>query len=592
MDTLTDLLTAKIRQLETIIDHVGAYVYTKDLAGRYTYANKMVCELFNRPLEQVIGATDEEFFNLSISNELRSNDRHVLDQGEQIESEETDITLTGETYIFWTVKLPLYSPDGSIVGMCGVSTDITERKKTEQAVHESEEKHRIMFMDSPDAYLIIRDGLFVDCNRASEAMLRTDRTRIIGRTPDSLSPKFQPDGKESSQSAKENIKEAFRNGSNTFEWVHRRLDGSDFFVEVSIAPMLLEGKQTFFTCWRDITERKQAEQALKESKRALEALSSTDGLTGIANRRRFDEALSLEYARHTRSGAELSLIMLDIDHFKTFNDTYGHIAGDDCLRQIGRVMADCASRSADLAARYGGEEFACILPETDHVGAVIIAERIRRAIQTLAIPHKASETADCITASLGVVTMHCQTEGSFINLIAQADELLYRAKSRGRNRVEFTVPDDHALAATAKIHENFVRMVWNDSFCCGNLLIDSQHQALFHLSNELLEAVLSGRPAADSLVLITRLLDDVQQHFHDEEKILKAAGFPGIDRHISEHDKLLTKGVELSRQLSISALLIGNLFQFLAYDVVMAHMLGADREYYPFTHGTVQKNHK
>ncbi len=592
MDTLTDLLTARIRQLETILDLVGAYVYTKDLAGRYTYANKMVCELFNRPLEQVIGATDEEFFNLSISNELRSNDRRVLDQGEHIEAEETDVTLTGKTRIYWTVKLPLYSPDGSIVGMCGVSTDITERKKIEQAVHESEEKHRIMFMDSPDAYLIIRDGLFVDCNRASEAMLRGDRDQIIGRTPDSLSPEFQPDGKSSSQSAEEKIEEAFRNGSKTFEGVHRRLDGSDFFVEVTIAPMLLEGKQTLFTSWRDITERKQAEQALEESKRALEALSSTDGLTGIANRRRFDEALSLEYARHARSGAELSLILLDIDHFKAFNDTYGHIAGDDCLRQIGRVIAESAARPADLTARYGGEEFACILPETDHIGAVIIAERIRRAIQSLGIPHKTSDVAGYVTASLGVVTAQCHSEGSAISLIAQADELLYLAKSRGRNRVEFTVPDDHILAAAEKMHGNFVRMVWNDSFCCSNLLIDSQHQALFHLANELLEAVLSDRPAADSLVLINRLLDAVGQHFHDEEKILKAAGFPGLDQHVAEHAKLLTKGMELSQQFSTSTLPIGDLFQFLAYDVVMLHMLGADREYYPCIHNTVQEKGK
>jgi diguanylate cyclase (GGDEF)-like protein len=166
-------------------------------------------------------------------------------------------------------------------------------------------------------------------------------------------------------------------------------------------------KQTLFTSWRDITERKEAEKALEESKRALEAISITDGLTGIANRRRFDEALSQEYARHVRSGAELSLILLDIDHFKAFNDNYGHLAGDDCLRQIGRVIADCAARPADLAARYGGEEFACILPETDDTGAVIIAEQIRRGIQALAIPHKGSDAADCVTASLGVVTLQC-----------------------------------------------------------------------------------------------------------------------------------------------------------------------------------------
>lgn len=588
MDTLTDLLTAKIRQLETTLDHVGAYVYTKDMTGRYTYANKMVCELFGCSLEHVIGAMDEEFFDLSISNELRINDRRVLDQGEQIESEETDITLTGETYIFWTVKLPLHGPDGSIVGMCGISTDITERKKIEAMVYESEEKHRIMFMDSPDAYLIIRDGVFVDCNRASEAMLRGDRTQIIGRTPDSLSPEFQPDGKKSSQSAKEKIEEALRNGSNSFEWVHRRLDGSDFFVEVTIASMLLEGKQTLFTSWRDISERKQAEKALEESKRTLEALSITDGLTGIANRRRFDEALSLEYARHARSGAELSLILLDIDYFKAFNDSYGHIAGDDCLRQIGRVIADCASRPADLAARYGGEEFACILPETDDTGAVVIAEQIRRGIQALAIPHKNSDVADCVTASLGVVTQKCAASDSIISIIAQADELLYRAKSCGRNRLEFI---KHGLTAAGKPQASFVRMLWKDTYCCGNQLIDSQHQTLFYRSNELLEAVLSGRPASAVSVLISQLLDDVAQHFQDEEIILAAAAFPGLSLHAEEHARLLAKGVELSHKFSRSDLQVGDLFQFLAYDVVMLHMLGADREYYPFVQSTVPVNH-
>lgn len=514
----------------------------------------------------------------------------MLDQGEHIESEETDVTLTGETYIFWTVKLPLHGPDGSIVGMCGISTDITEHKRIEQAVHESEEKHRILFMDSPDAYLIIRDGVFVDCNRASEAMLRGARDQIVGCTPDSLSPEFQPDGKRSSQAAKEKIQEALQNGSNSFEWVHRRLDGSDFFVEVNIASMLLEGKQTLFTAWRDITERKQAEKALEESKRALEALSITDGLTGIANRRRFDEALNLEYARHARSGAELSLILLDIDHFKAFNDSYGHVAGDDCLRQIGRVIADCAARPADLVARYGGEEFACILPETDHVGAVIIAERIRRAIQILGIPHKASDAGDCVTASLGVATTPCQTDDSAVKLIAQADELLYLAKSRGRNRVEFTPSGEHTLTTTAKIHGSFVQMVWNSSFCCGNPLIDSQHQSLFHLSNELLETMLSGRPAAESSVFINRLLDDVEQHFHDEETILATTGFPGMSQHAAEHTRLLAKGRELSQQFSASAFTIGDLFQFLAYDVVTLHMLGADREYYPFIHSSVPEN--
>jgi diguanylate cyclase (GGDEF)-like protein/PAS domain S-box-containing protein len=190
--------------------------------------------------------------------------------------------------------------------------------------------------------------------------------------------------------------------------------------------------------FEDITERKQAEKALQESNRKLEVLSITDSLTGIANRRRFDEVLAQEFARHVRSKADLSLIMLDIDHFKAFNDSYGHVSGDDCLRQIGRVIADCTTRATDLAARYGGEEFSCILPETDSDGAVAIAEKIRQGIQDLAIPHNGSSAAEFVTASLGVVTVQCAACRSSVDIVTQADEQLYRAKSSGRNRIEFS----------------------------------------------------------------------------------------------------------------------------------------------------------
>jgi two-component system cell cycle response regulator len=187
----------------------------------------------------------------------------------------------------------------------------------------------------------------------------------------------------------------------------------------------------------DITDQIRGEEALEESNRRLEVLSTTDSLTGIANRRRFDEVLSLEYARHARSECELSLLMLDIDHFKEYNDRYGHVKGDECLRQIARVIADCEARAADLAARFGGDEFACILPDTNRKGAVAVAEKIRLGVIALAIPHQESNVSDCVTVSLGGATVQCSSDGSVVDLVAQVDELLYRAKSSGRNRVEF-----------------------------------------------------------------------------------------------------------------------------------------------------------
>lgn len=444
----------------------------------------------------------------------------------------------------------------------------------------SEEKYRVLFTDSPDAYLIIMDGIFVDCNRATEIMLRGNRDHIIGQPPDLLSPEYQPDGRKSADAAADKIESALRTGIKTFEWVHRRLDGEDFYVEVSIASMIFSGKPALFTTWRDITERKRTEKILEEFNRKLETLSITDGLTGIANRRHFDGVLAQEHARHSRSGAELSLIMLDIDHFKAFNDNYGHVKGDDCLRRIGRVLADCAARPTDLAARYGGEEFAFIIPETDSSGALIIAEKIRRSIMALDIPHCGSSAAHMVTASLGVVTVRCSADITADDIISQADVLLYRAKSLGRNRVEFVTK-----AKTETISEitgNFVQLAWKDSFRCGNRLIDSQHQALFHVANELFEAVLSGRPSPEISTVISQLLADVSKHFQDEQKLLEIAGFAGLQEHIEEHSKLLTRGVELTSQFNTGSLTVGDVFQFLVHDVVMLHILGADREYFPF----------
>ncbi|HHV97362.1 MAG TPA: GGDEF domain-containing protein [Clostridiaceae bacterium] len=162
-----------------------------------------------------------------------------------------------------------------------------------------------------------------------------------------------------------------------------------------------------------------------------------DSLTGIANRRCFDATLEHEYSRLIRSKSKLSVILLDVDYFKEYNDYYGHVMGDDCLRKIGKVLTSCINRSVDLAARYGGEEFACILPDTDINSAVKIAENIRQQIQDLKIEHKKSKVLEFVTASLGVVTAQYSSERSLEEIIAVADKLLYKAKVSGRNMIEY-----------------------------------------------------------------------------------------------------------------------------------------------------------
>lgn len=216
-----------------------------------------------------------------------------------------------------------------------------------------------------------------------------------------------------------------------------RKDGSEFYVSVN-AEFILDPKGErcgIVFVGRDISERKAMEIALSESNRRLSELSITDGLTEIANRRHFDEVFAMEYARHIRSGRTLSLIMLDVDHFKHFNDSFGHLAGDECLKSIAQVLKGSARRSSDLAARYGGEEFACILPETDHEGALCVAEKIRIGIRQLAIPNEPNSAASVVSASLGVVSVRCFAGKNRCELISCADAMLYRAKAEGRDRI-------------------------------------------------------------------------------------------------------------------------------------------------------------
>jgi len=176
-------------------------------------------------------------------------------------------------------------------------------------------------------------------------------------------------------------------------------------------------------------------QALKDANDRLEALSNTDGLTGIANRRSFDRTLTQEWNRAQRRGQPLALIMLDVDLFKSYNDQYGHPAGDRCLQALARVLTQSARRAGELAARYGGEEFVVLLPETDADDALKTARHIQRLIALLALPH-AGTAPGVVTVSLGVACLVPARECVAGDLVRCADEALYRAKLNGRNRVE------------------------------------------------------------------------------------------------------------------------------------------------------------
>lgn len=174
---------------------------------------------------------------------------------------------------------------------------------------------------------------------------------------------------------------------------------------------------------------------LGEANEALQQLSTRDGLTGLANRRLFDETLVREWKRAMRDGTPLSLIMIDIDLFKQYNDRYGHQAGDECLEMVAGMLQICATRAADLVARYGGEEFAAILPAVNNAGSLVVAERMRTGVEGLKIKHDDSGTGDNVSISLGVATRIPGRNSAPSELVAAADRALYQAKSGGRNLV-------------------------------------------------------------------------------------------------------------------------------------------------------------
>jgi len=228
------------------------------------------------------------------------------------------------------------------------------------------------------------------------------------------------------------------------EVCNRNKQGELYWVDSAIVPILNnDGNIDRYISIRiDITSRKnremelqQAHRELADANKTLEEMSRQDGLTGLANRRHFDEVLIREINRTSRSGDWLTLIICDIDNFKLYNDHYGHLLGDSCLRLVAASIQTTFSRNTDLVARYGGEEFAIILPLTDQVAAIKLAEKMRREVNNLNIEHAASINCNNITISAGFISLIPDDKTTAEMLIDKADKALYLAKEKGKNRI-------------------------------------------------------------------------------------------------------------------------------------------------------------
>lgn len=419
---LSTRLEYELDHLKSIFNEIGAYLFTKDLDGRYVYANQAVLDLFGCTLAELQGQDDSAFFDLDHSDTLQRHDRQVLAQQIEICQEEINyLKETGEKRIYWSVKKPMYGRDGALIGLCGISTDITEKKRIEAHLAEQHQLLEII-LANVDAHIYMKDSQhrFLYVNQKVAELLGLPAEQIINRRDDEVIPAasacqlWQLDNR------------VFETGElQAGEELLTNVEGNQhYYWSVKVPFLLADGTPTLIGISSDITE-------LHQLKEQLHQQSVQDDLTGLYNRRFFFEVCEKNLSLNARHHLKSVLMVLDVDQFKCINDRYGHPLGDRALTHLGKVMQSVL-RSEDVLARIGGDEFAIWLPSTRLSAASAMAERLcQQVMQSPLALHDGDELI--ITISAGLVE---NSEGELMeSLYARADQMLYQAKQAGRNCV-------------------------------------------------------------------------------------------------------------------------------------------------------------
>lgn len=427
---------AKAHVLKAALQQSFDYHYVKDRAGRLLAVNQAFASVhgFSGP-DAMIGLTDPDLHDPARAAALIQQEREVLEKGVALRDLEERITLPGGERWFITTKVPLYDNDGNIIGIAGTTRDITERKTLEHELRMSRDTLSTALSEMSDGLALFDpSGYLILCNEQYRG--------LFPLTADIRRPGVHV--RAILQATIDSGERVFPAGIDRARWLDDAVANlhSDHVDEVPLVDGRILCIRTRVTSRGDAlvvitdeTEARESAGALKRLNAELARLASTDALTRLANRRTFDEVMAREVARAQQGDTVMSVLMIDVDNFKAFNDIYGHQAGDRCLARLAASLSTVLRRPSDLAARYGGEEFAVVLARTDELGAVEVANRVIDAVRALDIPHQGSASGR-VSISIGVAScggdaVVCDTD----LLVKNADAALYKAKQAGRGRV-------------------------------------------------------------------------------------------------------------------------------------------------------------
>ncbi|MET3901239.1 diguanylate cyclase (GGDEF)-like protein/PAS domain S-box-containing protein [Devosia sp. UYZn731] len=412
------------------------FAYVKNRKSQFVAVNTATATFngFAEPGEMV-GLTDFDITDADRARQLYGAEQDSMKHRSSITDVEEMMTNTnGEDRWYSTSKTALISHEGEVIGIAGVTRDITRDKQIAADLRESRNRLSYVMTEMADGIalfhkegtLMFLNDRYRDLFPLTKAVRRPgmDLRDILQAVQDTGEQLGLPDDRSAWSDA---AMGALKDGGN--EQI-QMFDGR--WLNLRTRPTL---EETAIVIVSDISDAKSLELDLRSTTEKLQHLSEVDALTDLPNRRTFDAVLAREIARTDRSGTPLSLLMIDVDKFKAYNDAYGHPAGDECLRTVGRCMKEAVNRPMDLAARYGGEEFAVVLPDTDEDGAYHIALTIAKRLRDANLPHGASEKGR-VTVSIGAAS-YCegQHQRTAVDLISRADQALYGAKAAGRDRV-------------------------------------------------------------------------------------------------------------------------------------------------------------